>query len=257
MSDETIPSIRLEDLTWPDVAAALARGISTVIIPVGSTEQHGPHLPLATDSLHTVAMLEGVARRLPALLAPLLPVGCSDHHLAFPGTLSVTSETLGHLIRDCCRSLARHGFRNILIYSGHGGNAAPLASIIPGVQRELPSMRIIGCTDWAIYEDTLLEQAARRGIDRTVAGGHSGELEASMMLAIRPELVRMERAVPGYLGDPGSTRPRIFAEGVQVVSSNGVLGDPRPAEAERGKEYVAVMIDRLTRFFEDALRSTD
>ncbi len=255
MADNRLRSIRLEDLTWPEIGSAIAAGITSVIVPVGSTEQHGPHLPLAADSLHTVAMLEGVARRLPALLAPLLPVGCSDHHLAFPGTLSVSRETLGHLVGDCCRCLARHGFRHILIYSGHGGNAEPLASIVDDLNRQLGSTRVIGCTDWSVYEETLLGHAARRGIDQTVAGGHSGELEASMILAIRPELVLMEHAAPGYLGDPATIRPRIFSEGIQAISPSGVLGDPRPADTERGNEYLAVMIDRLTQFFQDAIGS--
>jgi creatinine amidohydrolase len=246
-------SVHLEQLTWPDVKAVLENGFTTVIIPVGSTEQHGPHLPLSTDSLHTLAMLEEVARRLQALLAPLVPIGCSDHHLAFPGTLSVTRQTLGYVIRDYCHSLMRHGFRNILIYSGHGGNAEPLASIIADVQRELPSTRIIGCTDWSIYENTLLQHAAVMGIDATIAGGHSGELEASMMLAIRPELVHMERAAPGYLGEPGSMRSKVFAEGIQAVSPNGVLGDPRAADAGRGRMYVEAMVDRLTEYFQSAL----
>jgi len=92
-------SHRLAELTSPEVADALSRGIDTIILPVGSTEQHGGHLPLSTDSLHTVAVLEGVAKSLPALVAPLIPVGRADHHMAFPGTITVRHETLHATIR--------------------------------------------------------------------------------------------------------------------------------------------------------------
>jgi len=248
-------TVRLEELTWPEIQRALSDGVSSVILPIGSTEQHGPHLPLATDSFHTLTMLEGVAKNLGALLAPLLQVGCSDHHMAFPGTMSIKRETLAAFVRDCCECLQRHGFQNILIYSGHGGNAAPLSEIIADLQAQSPGVRIIGCTDWSVYESTLFGHAARRGIERTVAGGHSGELETSMMLAIRPELVLMARAEPGYLGEPETVRAQIFADGIQAVAPNGILGDPRPGEAARGQEYLDAMIDRLTRFFEDALAS--
>jgi creatinine amidohydrolase/Fe(II)-dependent formamide hydrolase-like protein len=249
-------SFRLEDLTWPEIKAALAGGMTSVVVPVGSTEQHGPHLPLATDSLHTVAVLETVAERLPAFLAPLLPIGRADHHLAFPGTISLRQETFAALIEDCCRSLAGHGFRNILLYSGHGGNAQPLAAIIADVQKRLPDARIIGCTDWSVYEHTLFGCAASHGIGRRVAGGHSGELETSMILALRPDLVLTDRSEPGCMDDPEAVRAKIFADGVHAVTANGVLGDPRPADAARGKEYLDALADRLTLYFRDALPGT-
>jgi creatinine amidohydrolase/Fe(II)-dependent formamide hydrolase-like protein len=249
-------SLMLEDLTWPEIKDAVANGTVSVLLPVGSTEQHGPHLPLATDSLHTAAMLEAVGRRIPALVAPLLPIGRADHHMAFPGTISLRQETLVAFVRDCCASLAHHGFRNVLIYSGHGGNAKPLAAAISEIQSDLPNIRIIGCTDWSIYDDTLFQRAAELGIDRVTAGGHSGELETSMILALRPDLVLMDRAEPGYMGDLEAVRSKLFEEGIQAVTSNGVLGDPRPGDARRGREYLDAMIDRLTGFFQSAMGNT-
>jgi creatinine amidohydrolase/Fe(II)-dependent formamide hydrolase-like protein len=250
-------SFKLEDLTWPEIKDAMANGILSVLLPVGSTEQHGPHLPLATDSLHTTVMLEAVAPRIPALVAPLLAVGRADHHMAFPGTMSLRQETLTAFVRDCCASLAHHGFRNVLIYSGHGGNAKPLAAAISEIQPELPQIRIIGCTDWSIYDDTLFQRAAELGIDRITAGGHSGELETSMILAFRPELVLMNRVEQGYMGDLEAVRPKLFREGMQAIAANGVLGDPRPGDPRRGREYLDAMIDRLTSFFQAAIRNTN
>src|SRR6476619_1555137 len=101
---QRLRSHKLAELTSPEIAEALSRGIDVVIMPVGSTEQHGAHLPLSTDSLHTVAVLERVAESLPARLAPLIPVGRADHHLAFPGTISVRHETLHAMVRDWCDS---------------------------------------------------------------------------------------------------------------------------------------------------------
>ena len=111
---QRLRSHNLAELTSPEIAEALSRGIDTVILPVGSTEQHGAHLPLSTDSLHTVAVLERVAESLPALVAPLIPVGRADHHMAFPGTITVRHETLHATVRDWCDSFFRHGFRHVL-----------------------------------------------------------------------------------------------------------------------------------------------
>ncbi len=246
-------SVLMEELTWPEVKQAIAEGVTSVIVPVGATEQHGPHLPLATDSLHTVAMLKEVAVRLPALLAPLMPVGCSQHHMAFPGTMTVRQSTLAAVLRDWCQSLSRHGFHYILIYSGHGGNAKPLGEIIANLQAKFGPTRIIGCTDWRVYDDTLFAEASRHGIDRPTAGGHSGELETSMMLALRPELVRMDIARPGYMGDPEAIRPAIFKRGTGSVAEDGVLGDPTPGDGIRGGVYLEAMVDKLTEFFRAAM----
>ena len=220
-------SHRLSDLTSPEIGDAIAGGIDTVIIPVGSTEQHGAHLPLSTDSLHTVAVLERVAQRLPALVAPLMPVGRADHHMAFPGTISVRHETLHAVIRDWCDSFFHHGFRHVLIYSGHGGNAVPLASIIDGLVRENPRRSIIGCTDWALYDGALFPRARSLGVGMEEAGWHAGELEASMILALDPDLVRMERAAPGFLGDLADVRDKLM--------SDGIAGD-RAERRARGSE---------------------
>ena len=246
-------SRRLSDLTSPEVGDAIARGIEAVVIPVGSTEQHGPHLPLSTDSLHTVAVLERVAKRLPALLAPLLPVGRADHHMAFPGTISVSHETLHAVVRDWCDSFFRHGFRHVLIYSGHGGNAGPLATIITDLVREDPRRSIIGCTDWTIYDNALFPRARSLGVAVEEAGWHAGELEASMILALDEKLVRMDHAAPGFLGNLAEVRDTLMSKGIQSVAPSGVLGDPRGATRDHGRQYLNVLTDAVTRFFKDEL----
>lgn len=246
-------SHRLSDLTSPEIGEALGRGLDSIIIPVGSTEQHGAHLPLATDSLHTVAIVERVAERLPALVAPLMPVGRADHHMAFPGTITVRHETLHAVLADWCDSFFRHGFRRVLVYSGHGGNAAPLARIIADLRRDNPGRCIIGCTDWRVYDDALFPVAAELGVGMEVAGWHAGELEASMILALDESLVRMDRAAPGFLGQLDDVRDQLMTEGLQAVSPSGVLGDPRPATRAHGERYLAALADGVTRFFAAAI----
>ncbi len=246
-------SHRLAELTSPEVADALAGGIDCVILPVGSTEQHGAHLPLSTDSLHTVAVLDEVAKRLPALIAPLIPVGRADHHMAFPGTITVRQETLHATIRDWCDSFFRHGFRHALVYSGHGGNAAPLARIIAALNQAEPGHSIIGCTDWSVYDGTLFPVAEAHGVGKLEAGWHAGELETSMVLALDSDLVLMDRARPGFIGDLAPLRDTLMRDGVGAVAPTGVLGDPRPATRERGERYLAALTDAVTRFFREAL----
>ena len=246
-------SYRLSELTSPEVRDAIARGIDVVIIPVGSTEQHGTHLPLSTDSIHTVAVLERVAQRLLALVAPLMPVGRADHHMAFPGTITVSHETLHAVMRDWCDSLFKHGFRHVLVYSGHGGNAVPLARIIDDLVREKPSRSIIGCTDWRIYDDALFPVAKAFGVTMKEAGWHAGELEASMILALDERLVHMDRAAPGFLGNLDDVRDQLMSAGIQAIAPSGVLGDPRGATREHGERYMEALTDGVARFFEQAL----
>jgi len=250
---QQLRSHNLADLTSPEVADALLRGIDVVILPVGSIEQHGAHLPLATDSLHTVAVLERVARKLPAVLAPLMPVGRADHHMAFAGTMSLKPETLHALVRDCCDSLFQHGFRHVLIYSGHGGNAAPLARIIDDLMRENAGRSIIGCTDWGIYDGALFPCADAFGVSTFAAGWHAGELETSMILALDADLVLMERAAPGFLGNLADVRGKLMSEGIQAIAPSGVLGDPRAATREHGQAYLEALTENITRFFHDEL----
>src|SRR5205807_8202470 len=127
--------IELERMTWPQVRAALDAGRTTVVVSCGAVEQHGPHLPLFMDAEHGTALAIGVARSLgDALAAPTVRIGCSEHHMSFPGTISLEAATLEAVLRDYCTSLARHGFRRLCVIPSHGGNFAPLADMHPRVR---------------------------------------------------------------------------------------------------------------------------
>lgn len=237
------------EMTRPEIEQALAAGIDTVVVTFGSTEQHGLHLPLGTDSFWGEELGHRVARALgDALLAPGVRVCCSEHHLAFAGSLTLSTETFRHVVADICRSLAHHGFRHLALIPTHGGNFRPLAQAVESLRGELPGVDLIAFTDLSALMDVAFEVGRAHGITPEQAGGHSGEFETSLMLAIRPDLVQMDRAEAGYVGEQMSVAPIVFTKGFRAVTENGVLGDPRGACVENGVEYADALAAMLTRF---------
>ena len=135
----TDPSFRLAKMTSPEVRAQIVNGRTTVVVPFGAVEQHGPHLPLATDAIlgdHLGAM---IAERLNGFWAPTIPIGCSKHQVAFPGTLSIRPETLRMIVHDLVESLVGHGFRRIVLLPTHGGNEEPLKRAATESKRDCAS----------------------------------------------------------------------------------------------------------------------
>jgi creatinine amidohydrolase len=229
----------LAEMTWPDVARAVAAGATTVILPLGATEQHGPHLPLGTDTFRAMALAERLSSQIPgALIAPALPLGCSDEHTGFPGLLGLAHETLAGLIADCARRVAAWGIRRLIALSAHGGNGRALELAATRIRHELPELDLWIPPKNAALFDGLLEVADRDGIAPEAVGLHAGESETSQMLHLRPDLVRMDLAQPGYVGDMAEVLPRLLEAGLRPVTPNGVLGDPRGANGLRGERYL-------------------
>jgi creatinine amidohydrolase len=223
-------------MTWPEVRAEQQRGRDTVVIAFGATEQHGPHMPLATDALLGDHLARAVAEQLDAFVAPTVRVGCSEHHLAFAGTLSLSEETFHGVVADLIRSLARGGFRRAVLLPTHGGNFAPLAAAIEQLG-PVEGIEVQALTDLgALFAIAQLGER-EHGVSLGEGGVHAGEWETSMLLAIHPELVRLDRHEPGFTGDPQQAAGAIFAEGVDAVAANGVIGDPAKASAEHGSRY--------------------
>jgi len=230
---------RLADMTWPEVAAAVAAGATTVILPLGATEQHGPHLPLGTDTIRAVALADRVAARLPmALIAPALPVGCSDEHAGFPGLLSLDAVTLAGVIVDCARRMVAWGVRRLVVLSGHGGNATALALAAERMRHELPTLALWLPTAMRELDAVIVAVAASEAITPAQIGSHAGDGETSEMLALSPALVRREAAEVGYCGEFAAILPTLRTLGLQAVTPNGVLGDPTVADAARGARYL-------------------
>ena len=242
--------IQLERLSWPQVETALADGYTTVVFACGATEQHGPHLPLLVDAEIGTRTAVETARRLgKALVAPTVRVGCSDHHMAFPGTLSFRQDTFDAVVLDYCASLAKHGFRKICVFPSHGGNVMPLAQLEPRLKASVgDSVEVVVDTDlmglMAVWQNGVPAAGGPPGR----VGGHADIAESSILLTITPELVQEERAVEGYMGELSQDDlGRIIREGLHTVTPNGILGDARGMSAEIGEYLVARMAERLGR----------
>jgi creatinine amidohydrolase len=231
-----VGAVQLDRMSWPEVQAELAAGRDTVVVAFGATEQHGPHMPLATDALIGDHLAQLVADRLDAFVAPTVRVGCSEHHLAFPGTLSISEQTFHSLVADLVRSLARGGFRRVVLLPTHGGNFGPLAEAIEKLG-PVEGVEISALTDLGALLAIAQLGAEEHGVPLTEGGLHAGEWETSMLEAIHPDLVHPERGEPGYTGDPQAAIGAIFASGVHTIASNGVIGDPTKASPEHGQRY--------------------
>jgi mycofactocin precursor peptide peptidase len=213
--------VRLTDATWPETA-----GAPLVVVPLGSVEQHGRHLPVATDTVVAQAVAEAVVPRLDgALLAPALAYGASGEHEGFPGTISIGTEALTGLLVEYGRSAGRWAGR-VLLVNGHGGNLDALRAAVPLLRGEGRDVAWFACG---------------------VPGGdaHAGRTETSLMLHVEPDAVQEGRAVPGETAPLGALLPRLRAEGVRGVSPTGVLGDPAGASRAEGAAHLSAMAGRL------------
>lgn len=233
-------------MTWPDVAKAVASGTTTVILPLGATEQHGLHLPLGTDTIRATALADRLAKRLPgSLVAPALPFGCSDEHSGFSGLLGLDAETLACIVLDLARRLSGWGVRRLVLLSAHGGNGEALDLARTLLRQELPDLQVQTNDHLETIAQTVLEVARRDGIPANALGLHAGEGETSEMLHLRPELVRMHRYTPGFTGDMEAVLDELREGGLRAVTKNGVLGDPTHAAAGRGARYLDALADGL------------
>lgn len=242
----------LERMTWPEIREAIDSGYTTVIFACGATEQHGPHLPLFVDAEHGARLAEEVARRLgKTLVAPEIRVGCSEHHMAFPGTISLQRSTFEALCLDYCTSLSRHGFLKICIISSHGGNMAPLTDMLDRLRSAVGTQtQILAFCEMDNLIGTwknVVEDECGMG-DRV--GGHADIAESSLMLALHPALVHRESAVAGCTETPTEAfLEQMFREGLHSVAPNGILGDPRGMSEHIGIMCIEKLSDLLTMFF--------
>ncbi|WP_028936330.1 creatininase family protein [Pseudonocardia spinosispora] len=240
--------LRIEHLTSPDIAEAIAGGMRTAVLPLGATEQHGAHLPLSVDSDHADRLGVLVAERLgDALVLPTVRIGCSAHHLGFAGTLSLRAETLEAICTDCCVSLAAHGFRRVLIFSAHIGNYPLLSEIGPRLAARLPAdLRVVTFSDSTAILDAWRSAAHRIAGLADRVGGHADIAESSIMLAMRPDAVRHDLARAGFTGAmDDALLSRVFTDGIKAVAPDGVLGDPRGMSPELGLACLSAVADLL------------
>ncbi len=234
--------IDLAQMTSPEIGAAIETGYTTVVFAVGSNEQHGPCLPVSTDTVLGDTLALSVAESLgDALKAPTINVGCSEHHMRFPGTITLSRETLQRVVGEYVDSLSKHGFKRIVVLPSHGGNFGPLREIDEGLRRSHPGVKVVVYSDLQGFVEVLMGTSGRLGVSPEASGAHAGESEVSMMMWVKGGLVR-EECIPdagGYMGEfDEETAQRIFDHGIGALSPIGVLGDPGGASGEHGRAYV-------------------
>jgi creatinine amidohydrolase len=246
---------RLEEMTWPEVRAALDAGRTTIVAAAGSMEQHGPHLPMQTDTLLGTYVAEAVAERLPGVFrGPTIPFGVSEHHMPFAGTITLDKQTFKEVVRQYVASLAAHGFSTIVIFPSHGGNFAPLAELAHETGGRVGGARFIAYSDLQAFISVMYAVAAGEGITPEVSGAHAGEAETSLVLAARDDLALMDYAEEGFVDEFNEEAQRaVFEQGMVALTSNGILGDARPATAARGLLYRDALADHLAEWIRERL----
>ena len=229
------------EMTAPAIRA-LPRDSTLVVAPIAATEQHGPHLPVSTDTILAGAVAAGVEKALAdrVLMLPVLWLGASDHHLPRGGTLTSPLPTYEQILVDLLTPLLRDSFRRVLLLNGHGGNIDPLRVALRRLDNDFPRAILTGAAYWdlAAAEIAALCQGTRKEM------GHACEIETSMVLHLRPNLVRMDlaRDDPDDTADGlrGLSWPRDFVR----RTDHGVVGFPELADADRGRLFLEAAITR-------------
>lgn len=250
------------ELSWPEVKEAV-RNDMIPLIPIGSTEQHGPHMPTKTDAFVTFEVCKAAAKVIPteALVMPPVNYGYNEHHLDFPATISIDYETLIRFVIDIGKSLAHHGFKRMMIVNGHGSNQALM---------EIAARRITLETQAICASLIYIELANEAFKELEAECGHAGDLETSLMLYLAEESVDMSKAVRDWSFQesefikwgikPGEGSFSVAGGKVEFMdwwsrmSKTGILGDPTKANKARGKRIFDIYVDSLVKFIREFRR---
>lgn len=234
-----------------------------VVLPTGAFEQHGPHLPLTTDTDIVSAIAREVERQRQAsvLCLPTLWLGHSTHHLAFPGTLSTWQANYIAMLSDLCASIAQMGARRVFLLNGHGGNDIPAKAVLREVKsrlgRSAPQPRYVFASYWSLAAQSIkdIRESELGGL------GHACEMETSIMLHLHPDRVQMQHArrdgpthESSYRkSDMQYARPIYFVNEFDEVTKSGVIGHPDLATAEKGKRFLDAIVNDCCAFIDDYL----
>lgn len=213
---------RLDEVAWPGIPNQ-----PLLVVPLGSTEQHGPHLPFTVDALVAEAVARAAGERLGAVVAPVLAYGSSGEHQQFTGTLSIGQDALRMLLIELVRS-ARTWASRVVLLTGHGGNVPVLSEVVPMMRGEKHDVAWLG-----------LEAP----VNFPLRDAHAGRIETSLMLHLAPDSVGEYREVHGSTALLTELMPLLRAGGVRAVSPTGVLGDPRGATQAEGEKLLRALID--------------
>ncbi len=246
---------RWELNTWQEIEEKL-KSLDTAILPCGSIEQHGPHMPVDIDYFDSVYLADKIAEACGSpkpFVLPALPYGVAYHHEDFKGTISISNTTLSSLVYDLGMSLARNGIKKLIILNGHGDNSPTLLYAAQMINRD---SGIFVCVETGETSDSDIDE-----LTETPNDIHAGEIETSTTLAIRPELVQMDKAVNETLNlgstylDFSSERGVAWYVRTNKLSVSGVMGDATKASAEKGKRMWEIMIAHMVKFVEEIKKS--
>ncbi len=213
----------LEEMSWPEIEAGLKQ-TRTVILPVGATEEHGPHLPTITDTIQAMEVARAVADRKNVFLAPPLHYGVCRSTRGFPGTITVSHDALRAFVKDLLISFTDSGFANVMILTGHAGGQH-MAALEEACQMAVEER------DFRVSLVSLFDFIDASAV-QTPHDGHAGEMETSLMMVIRKDLVK------GKPAEHFPVRPRfLIMKNVRHLMGNGVMGNPEPATPEKGKAF--------------------
>ncbi|HEY8505828.1 MAG TPA: creatininase family protein [Gemmataceae bacterium] len=243
--------MRFAEMTWP-LLREVPRDATVVVAPVAACEQHSRHLPTFTDTILVTAVAEGVEQRLPdkVLLLPTFWLGASDHHLPLGATLSADAGTHARLLEVLLTPLLEQGYRRLLVLNGHGGNIDTMHVALRALQPRYPDRLLTAASYWDLAEQEL---AALAEGPRKVMG-HACEFETSMVLALRPELVRRDEIRDDVQPDDPALRGLFVAEDFARRTDHGAVGYPERATAEKGRAMLAAAVARAAEVVEALLR---
>lgn len=239
--------VELQNLTWPE-AEQLGRDGAIGLVTLASLEQHGPHLPLATDALLGERLALEVAERLPGsvVTTPVVRGGLSTHHIAFAGSVTVDPGAYRELVVSSVEGLERMGIEKIAIFSSHGGNFAFVRDLVAEYDGRAT---LAGYSDLGRFLEVMMAAAAEHGLQPPETDVHAGGLETSMMLAAHADKVRPFDGVEGYTAAEPGWLTRIFEEGIRPVSESGVLGSVAGATAQVGAALFDALAEELSSYF--------
>jgi creatinine amidohydrolase len=242
--------VKFAEMTAPELQQ-VSRSQTVVVAPIAACEQHSRHLPVITDTVLVTGVAEGVERRLPkvVLLLPTLWLGASHHHLRFGGTLSVTVETHVLMLRELLTPLLDDGHERLLLLNGHGGNIDTMQTALRSLQPRYPRRILAAASYWdlAARELSSLAEGPRKSM------GHACEYETSMMLALRPELVRRDLILDDPLQENPVLRGLFLADDMHQKTDHGAVGYPQLATAEKGRKFLDAAIQRTAEVIEALL----
>jgi len=243
--------MRFHEMTWPELRQ-VPRDSTLVVAPIAACEQHSKHLPAFTDTILVTGVAEGVEQRLPqqVLLLPSLWMGASSHHVRFGATLSAEVDTHIDMLCDLLTPLLEDGHQRLMILNGHGGNIDTMQVALRRLQTRYPERQLTAASYWALAEKELAELAS--GPRKTM--GHACEFETSMVMALRPELVRRSE----IKNDPPPSEPALrglyICEDMKQRTQQGAVGYPELATPEKGRAFLNAAIERTAEVVRELLK---